>query len=183
MITAKRFLSVLLVLTLCVCACACNADGDSSALEQLEGLVKDEPQKPIELYRVIISASASSGLAKIADELARTVEERTGVRTLLYYDNEYIQSVDGAFDILVGNPKREEMAMALEGYRRDDYICKMTEKHLILGALSDTAAITVTERYINEVLSNCDGERISDFSSDFEYHHGYEIDRIGRAHV
>ena len=178
MITAKGFLSILLVLTLCVCACACNADGDSSALEQLEGLVKDEPQKPIELYRVIISASASSGLAKIADELARTVEERTGVRTLLYYDNEYIQSVDSAFDILVGNPKREEMASALEGYRRDDYICKMTEKCLILGALSDNAAITVTERYINEVLSNCDGERISDFSSDFEYHHGYEIDSL-----
>ena len=28
------------------------------------------------------------------------------------------------------------------------------------------------------MLPNCDGERIADFSSDFEYHHGYEIDSL-----
>ncbi len=182
MTTVKNVLRLVatlaLVAAIAVCLPSCKGDGDSDTLSRLEALKNASALDEVSCYRVIIPSSASSKLAEKAEELALAVTEYSKIDCGVIYDNVDMPKSDGDFDILVGNTNRRESSAALDGFLRDDYICKMTDSCVILGALSDSAAIKVVERFIDEVLPTCEGSAIMDHESNFEYRHDYEIDRL-----
>ena len=184
MTTAKSYIKILLtVVCLCVLLLlgACSENGDAlSNLEQLDG---GQNESTIRVYQLVLPAHSGSVLAQSADKLAAAITAKTGVRCDTYYDNESVPYVEDAICVLLGDTAYADSVQYVHSLRRDDYICRTTEKNIVLGGKSDNATAAAIEYLIEEILPYRDGVAIMDPRDGFEYYAEYELDSLALCGV
>lgn len=182
MITDKKFLiisgcvilAVLLVIGLGFCH---KSDDDFSALDLL-GDSNENHDVTVGYYRIVLSGACSSEVADAARELETAIEEITGVDCGVTYDSKEAPNRTDAVEILIGNTTRNSSAIALEGLRTNDYVCKWINGSLVIGGLSNSATFASLERFINEVLPSATPSELMTPELAFSYYHDYGIDSI-----
>ena len=187
MITDKKFLIiascvVLALLLLVGFALLQKSDDDFSALDVLEGGNEDggseDDNSAVGYYRIILSGSCSSEVADAARELETAIEELTGIDCGVTYDMKDVPDRTDAVEILIGNTRRNSSAIALEGLRAEDYVCKWIDGSLVIGGLSNSATLRALERFTNEALPYATSAELMSSELAFSYYHDYEIDSI-----
>ena len=161
MITAKhRFLALLLILC-CLFLSSCKTDMTGlSGLQDLGSERNDEAlaETVFEYNCVILPEAASDTLVSRARALADALAERTGLPTSLYFENEEFLVHVRTRLILLGNLDHARSQAHLHELRRDDYLCRLDEGHLILGGKSDAATIAAIDRFTEALLPYVDEE-------------------------
>ena len=182
MITDKKFLIIsgcviLAVLLVIGFGFFHKSDDDFSALDLL-GDSNENHDVTVGYYRIVLSGACSSEVADAARELETAIEEITGVDCGVTYDSREAPNRTDAVEILIGNTTRNSSAIALEGLRTNDYVCKWINGSLVIGGLSNSATFAALERFTNEVLPSATPSELMTPELEFSYYHDYGIDSI-----
>lgn len=178
MIIGKRLLALLICLVLCTALLiSCGKDTSSDALSRLETLGGADAQS-FDEYRIIISPSCTENVAACARELSDAISGKTGNKCVTLFDNSASAATDECFTVLLGNTAFDETKNAFVGLRRDDYVCKLYDNTLVLGGRSDSATACAVDKYIDEILPECEPTEIFCDGGEFEYHCDYGISEL-----
>lgn len=178
MITGKRAFALVLCISICMTLLvSCKNDISDDALSKLEALGTGNNEEFSE-YRIVIPASAEETVGASARSLADAISKRTGSRCITVFDNDAPTASDECLTFLLGNTCFDTTRSALYGLKRDDYICKLSDRTVVLGGRSEAATAAAVKRYINEVLPMCEPTRVICADGNFEYHCDYEIDEL-----
>lgn len=160
-----------------------DSEDDISALDILEDNEPDEedeeePIIPSKYYRIVLASNSEPEIADLAYELESAIEQYTGFDCGVVYDTQNSPERTDLIEILIGKTNRNSGAIALEGLRADDYVCKWIDGSLIIGGLSNSATLTALERFIAEILPYATAESLMSEDLEFSYRHDYEVDSI-----
>ena len=169
-----RVVGIIMLITLLFSSCGSNNDVEELPfipLETTDNAIFSE-------YRVFISDTASSGLADKANELCQRIEAQTGVKTVLFRDNDYVKKEDNVWNIYVGNVKFSESRQKLSDMRSDDHTCRSTSNATIIGGKSDKATLSAIERFMSDILPVSDSKRLIPDGGGFDCIGNYATERI-----
>ena len=161
-----------------------NDNGDD--MSALDILGDDEPDEedeedqivPSKYYRIVIASNSEPEIADKAYELEIAIEQYTGFECGVVHDTQISPERTDLVEILIGKTNRNAGAVALEGVRVDDYVCKWIDGSLIIGGLSNSATLTALERFIEEILPYATAECLMSEELEFSYRHDYKVDSM-----
>lgn len=179
---AKRVITLICLILLLAALCACSKRVEN--LDEFEKLVisaASETQKAdpfaSEVY-VIIPKGCSAELAVRAEALVLGINEKTGIKTYLKYDDESVAVGKNALEILLGNTSRDISKDALRTKRADDYLCMYDRGALVIAGKTDEATIAALDRFEKDILSTASNASIMHEAAHFEYCAEYNVDTI-----
>lgn len=186
MTTGRLKAAVAVILSaLCVFSCfSCNKRADNSnVLEALasmkeQGLTDENDAKATDYYRIVIPSDCTATLALLAKDMARGIEERTGIDCGVVYDVEDFPYVEGAIEIILGNADRDAAALAFEDLKTGDYVCRFVGGSLCIGGPSEEATLTAARRFVDEILPGATAARIMETDGGFEHIGEYGLDTV-----
>ncbi len=167
---ACKICVALMCILLSLCLGACAADGSFDALESLQSSVGVK----ITTYYIVLPSGCASELAEAARELESDIEDALDVDCRVIYDNEEYDSDISSMPIFIGNADGK-LTQRVQDLRRDDYIYHVENEYMLLGGLTDNASIEAINRFLSDILPNCESSNIFEYDGDFAYSHTYEL--------
>ena len=182
----KRAFVIFITLALCalllLCSsCASNEGALDEYKEILDSLSQSEQQSNeafADKVYVIIPEDCSGELSLKARELANAIIEKTGVSSLVKYDNEDISLGDDDLALLLGATKYIASQEAIKPLRRGDYVCRWDGGELILGGRHDDATVAAIEKFISDVLHGASRANLMSENASFEQKSIYEFSDV-----
>ena len=178
----KLFLFTVFVLICALTLCSCAKKTDN--LDEFEQLLlstsdgESENEAFAKLLYVIIPKDCSPDVTARATALAEAIEQKTGIETILKYDNVEVDKGQGIIEILVGKTSRLYSSELTRALRIDDYICKYERGSVVIGALSDEATLAAIDRFEADVLPGASRSYFMSESTKIEYFGEYEFDSV-----
>ena len=178
----KLFLCAVFVLICALTLCSCAKKTDN--LDEFEQLllstsdVESESEAFAKLLYVIIPKDCSPDVSARASSLAEAIEQKTGIETILKYDDEEVDKGQGIVEILVGRTSRLYSSELTRSLRMKDYVCKYERGSVVIGALSDEATLAAIERFEKDILSGASRSYFMSESTKIEYFGEYEFDSV-----
>ena len=178
----KLFLFTVFVLICALTLCSCAKKTDN--LDEFEQLLlstsdgESENEAFAKLLYVIIPKDCSPDVTARATALAEAIEQKTGIETILKYDNVEVDKGQGIIEILVGKTSRLYSSELTRALRIDDYIFKYERGSVVIGALSDEATLAAIDRFEADVLPGASRSYFMSESTKIEYFGEYEFDSV-----
>lgn len=163
--------AIVLVFALSVCSCA-DRQNKTDEFEDLllnTAEIGQDGEKFAEVVYLIISENASGEIALRAQKTADAISLKTGVRTVIKYDNEATSFGEGILEILVGDSSR---LIARENFKRlrdGDYICRYDRGAIVLGGKDDSSTLLALDRFESEILPGASGASLMSVDANFEF--------------
>ncbi len=155
---------------------SCSSEEDSGLSEYKELLesvsqsdAQEEPEPFANRVYVIIPKSCSGELSMKAHEFADAIKEKTGVYTVVKYDNEDISVLDNELTVLLGNTARLESQEAVKPLRYEDYVCRWDRGSIILGGRHDEATIKAVDEFKERILHGASSACLMTEGAHFEH--------------
>ena len=178
MITAKALTKYLRIAALVAAAVLLLAGCSDGSSEELPFVPLGDETDTVSEYRVIISREVSGEVIELAHVLCERIEEKTGVHTILAYDDETLLYRENAHEVIIGMTSRTVSRTLLRGMRRDDYICAAEGGHTVIGGRSDSACITAINRFCDEILPVSTSGRLIPEGGGFSFKGSYPIEKL-----
>ncbi len=154
-----------------LCLISCTAENNFSELEALQ----DGMGVKITTYYIVLPSGCSSELALSAEGLASQIQDAQSVSCKVIYDSQSMESDIGTMPIYLGNADGK-LKECVSGLRRDDYVYSANSEYILLGGLYDKASCVAIDKFLSDVLPNCETVNIFEYEGDFSYSHTYEYD-------
>jgi len=192
----KKLICLFGAIVLCAVFISCNtaenheeSSVSNSASEQITEPQK-EPERIITVadlsqFVIVRGMESSDDVGACAQKLQNSIKEKLSLNLTMKSD--FVMAGNPAyseaeFEILLGVCDRDECAPALEELKYYDYTYRISEKKLLICAVSDRALQNAVDHFIANVIENADTAPESVFFSNdnnaYLYNHDYPFDDI-----
>ncbi len=153
----------------CLCSCASEND-EFSDLDTLHSSIGVE----IDTYHIVMPSACSAPLVQSVKTLAEKIESALTVECKVDYDTQGALKGDDVMQIYIGNADKK-LEKHTDNMRAEDYIYRAYDTFFILGGYSDSASIAAIDRFLIDVLPNCESKNIFEYEGDFSHTAEYKI--------
>ncbi len=161
-------------------ACSKNKVQNLDDFEQLliQSDTQEEKEPFAELIYIIIPDTCSGEISMRAEKLARELNEKTSIRTVVRYDSQPVMSGDEILEILIGNTSRIISQESLKTLRDTDYVCRYEQGSILIGGKSERATMMALDIFERDILPGVSYAAIMSSYAHFESFGEYSVDSL-----